>query len=91
MIKEEILSDILLNLARLNKWGNSHTSFDNLSKGFPKHIRGDIKKVGKYAIKEGYLISKPTNYGVEVSLNPQRGDEIKEIIRKYHGDVFSYK
>ncbi len=81
---EELLSDIFLNLARINKWGKSHTSFDNIVKGFPKHIRGEVKKAGKQAMKKGYLLSKPTGYGKEVSLNPERAEEIKELIRKYH-------
>ncbi len=88
MIKAEILSDILFNLARLNKWGKSHTSFDNLTKGFPKHIRGDVKEIAKYAMKEGYLLSKPTSYGLEVSLNPDKSMEIKEIIKKCHTNTF---
>jgi len=100
-MNEELLSDIFLNLARINKWGKSHTSFDNIVKGFPKHIRGEVKKAGKYAMKKGYLlndessdssfitnlrfeISKPTGYGKEVSLNPDKAEDIKELIGRYH-------
>jgi len=91
MVKEDVLSDILYNLARLRKWGESHTSFDNIAKGFPKHVRGDVKKVGKYALKKGYILSKPTSYGMGVALNPQKSSEIKGIIKRYHKDAFSHK
>jgi len=31
--------------------GRRHTSEDNVIKGFPKHVRGDIKKAWKLLIK----------------------------------------
>jgi hypothetical protein len=80
---EELLikKTILRKLVYLNKWGGAHTSFDNLPKGFPGHIRGEVKDVAKQLIKENFLISKPTSYGVEVSLNPDKKREIEELVR----------
>lgn len=59
---------------------HKHTSFDNLPKGFPPHLRGEVKEVAEKLIKEGLLLSKPTSYGLEVSLNHERIQEIEKII-----------
>lgn len=59
---------------------HKHTSFDNLPKGFPPHLRGEVKDVAEKLIKEGLLLSKPTSYGLEVSLNHDRIHEIEIII-----------
>ena len=77
----QIRKTILRKLVYMNKWGGAHTSLDNLPKGFPGHIRGDVKDVAKQLIKENFLISKPTSYGVEVSLNPEKKKEIEELVR----------
>ncbi|MBS3127236.1 hypothetical protein J4228_03660 [Candidatus Woesearchaeota archaeon] len=61
---------------------HKHTSFDNLPKGFPSHLRGQVKEIAEQLIKEGLLLSKPTNYGLEVSLNHKRIEEIEEIIEE---------
>ena len=59
---EEIKGKILHKLARLGKFMASHTSIDNLPKGFPKHIRGRVKVLVKEMKKEELLTSKPTHY-----------------------------
>jgi len=73
---------ILYKLVRLGKWEHAHTSVDNLVKGFPKHKRGDVKKLIPKLIKRGFLHVKPTAYGKEVSLNVGKKREIEEIIGK---------
>lgn len=60
--------------------GARHTSIDNVPKGFPKHLRGEVKKAVKKLIKKGLIIVKPTSYGIQVSLNPAKIDKIREII-----------
>ncbi len=83
-ITEKQLKAFILNkLARHAYWGGKHTSFDNLQKGTPQHIRNEIKRVGKKLIKDGLLIAKPTSYGLEVSLNPRMRDKIYEIINSF--------
>lgn len=72
---------ILKKLKRRGKWGHAHTSFDKLTSGIPKHLRGLAKEVAEDLIKEGLLLAKPTSYGLEVSLNPRRKAEIDEIIK----------
>lgn len=82
MNEDIIAQTILRKLKYLGKWGGSHTSIDNLPKGFPKHIRGDVKDVAKELIKKNLLLAKPTSYGLEVSLNPEKKKEIEEITSK---------
>jgi len=74
---------ILYKLVRLGKWEHAHTSVDNLIKGFPKHKRGDVRKLIPKLIKRGFLHVKPTAYGREVSLNIERKKEIEEFIARY--------
>ena len=61
-------------------WGKRHTSFDNLPKGFPAHLHKEVKKVAKQLIREGLIVSKPTHYGLGVSLNPRMIKEIKKEV-----------
>ena len=39
-----------------------------------------MKKALKKLIREGYIIPKPTSYGLEVSLNPRMIEEIRKIL-----------
>lgn len=79
-IRNILKATILKKLKRRGKWGHAHTSFDRLSSGIPKHLRGLAKEVAEELIKEGLLLVKPTSYGLEVSLNPRKKAEIDEII-----------
>lgn len=36
---------ILKKLKRRGKWGGAHTSFDRLTTGIPKHLKGETKNV----------------------------------------------
>jgi len=60
--------------------GSRHTSADNIPKGFPKHLRGEVKKALRRLIRDGYITAKMTHYGMEVSLNPRRVKKIREIL-----------
>jgi len=84
-LRNILKATILKKLKRRGKWGHAHTSLDKLTSGIPKHLRGLAKDVAKELIKEGLLISKPTSYGLEVSLNPRRKAEIDKIIEEYLG------
>ncbi len=79
MNEHEITAALLRKLVYLGKWGGSHTSIDNLPKGFPKEVRGTVKELAKELIKREFLLAKPTSYGLEVSLNPKKKKEIEEI------------
>ena len=78
--KEAVRKDLLRKLYKKRMFNNKHTSFDNLPKGFPGHLGREVKKAAEELIREGILLTKPTSYGLEVSLNSQKLKEIEEII-----------
>ncbi|MBU1850452.1 MAG: hypothetical protein KKH40_07000 [Nanoarchaeota archaeon] len=80
---EEIKGKILHKLTRLGKFKHSHTSIDNLPKGFPKDVRGKVKAHTEELIKEQILFVKPTSYGVEVSINTEKKEKIMHYIEKF--------
>ena len=80
---EEIKGKILHKLTRLGKFSHSHTSIDNLPKGFPKELRWDVKDNVKELIKEEILLTKSTSYGLEVSINTEKKDRILYYIEKF--------
>lgn len=72
---------ILKNLFTHRYIGKRHTSEDNAVKGFPMHDVKHAKKELKKLIKKGYILQKPTYYGLEVSINPRMIQEISDIIK----------
>lgn len=89
---DEIKALILLKLHKRGNWGGSHTAFDNLQKGFKdtdlgKHGAKRIDKIGRDLIKEGWIIPKPTFYGLQVSLNPREATAISAFMRRFFTDV----
>jgi len=81
-----IKAELLKKLRRRENWGESHTSFDDLSKSFRKDLRGYVKDIAEDLIKERLLLSHPTSYGTQVSLNPQRKAEIDRVIKEVLGE-----
>ncbi len=80
--ENKIEATILYNLRRKKVIGGVHTHFDTLKKGFPTHLGKNIKKIAKQLIRKGLIITKPTSYGLQVSLNKNRLKEIDEFIKK---------
>ncbi len=70
---------ILRKLYRHRIIGAKHTAIENLTKGLPRHLAGEAKNIAKELVKEGLLLTKPTSYGLQVSLNPEKLDEITKI------------
>ena len=60
--------------------GGRHTDIENLKKGLASHVQGDIKEAAKELIKEEILLPKPTSYGLHVSLNPRKREEINKYL-----------
>lgn len=90
MDNEEIKARLLFSLARHRKWGESHTAFENVFRQFKTASLGKAgMKMAKDAYddlkKEGFIIEKPTGYGLQVSLNPKKSQEIKKIISDSFG------
>lgn len=89
MITDEQLEALLLHKLFMRKcWGGKHTSFDNLKKGIKVGELGKdglkrVAAVGKGMIRNGLLLTKPTHYGLQVSLNPRQSEIILSKIRKF--------
>jgi hypothetical protein len=43
-----------------------------------------VQEITKDLIRERFVLSKPTHYGLEVSLNPGMSAEIEQIIKKFY-------
>ena len=73
---------IVRKLYRKRVWLHKHTSIHNLPKGLSNELRvlKEVKKAIDELLKEQILLSKPTHYGLEVSLNPKKIKEIEELI-----------
>ncbi|MFH0713754.1 MAG: hypothetical protein V1722_04610 [Candidatus Micrarchaeota archaeon] len=84
---DQIKADILHKLFRKRKWGASHTSVDNLHKSCPSHLKGAYKETSRQLIQDGFLLVKPTGYGLEVSLNPEKREEIIATVRRFFEDL----
>jgi hypothetical protein len=79
---------LLYHLRRKRKIGESHTPFDTIKKGFPSHLGKYVEKIAKSLIRQGFIITKPTSYGLQVSLNKDKIQEIEAFITKVLGFKF---
>ena len=85
-----IRAKLLFTLARKRKWGESHTAYENLFRQFRSELLGKegmklATKIANDLIREGFVIKKPTSYGLQVSLNPNKSMEIKKLIKEQLG------
>lgn len=80
---ENIKAHILFKLHWKKYWGGRHTAIESVKKGIPKHLGGKYVDMAKVLIKEGMLLSKPTAYGLQISLNPRQRDKIIEIVESF--------
>ena len=73
---------ILRKMYRHRMWMHKHTNINNLQKGLSNALISskEVRKTIDGLLKEGFLLSKPTSYGLEVSLNPKKKKEIEELI-----------
>ena len=81
MEKEQMKGFIVKKLFHHGYIGGRHTDIENLKKGLPSHVRGDIKEVAKELIKEEIIISKPTSYGLHISLNLKVKDKFQKYLQ----------
>jgi len=88
MDDEVIATTILYNLRRKKMIGGKHTHFDTLKRGFPGHLGKDVSGIAKGLIKKGWIVSKPTSYGLQVALNKDRIVEIEKFIFDVMGFEF---
>ena len=64
-----------------NRIGGRHLSFEDLQRGFPSHVKGNVKNRLKKLIRENLILHHPTSYGIQYSLNPHNLEEISKIIQ----------
>ncbi len=83
-----IKARLLYHLRKKRVIGGVHTHFDTLKRGFPKHLGKSVEIIAKELIKEGYLVTKPASYGLQVSLNKDKIIEIENLIKKSLGFDF---
>lgn len=81
MEKEQLKGFVVKKLFQHGYIGGRHTDIENLKKGLPGHIKGDVKEATKELIKEEILILKATSYGLHVSLNPPKREEIDKYLK----------
>lgn len=86
--EEKIKARLLYHLRKKKVIGGVHTHFDTLKRGFPKHLGKQVEAIAKELIKHSWLISKPTSYGLQVSLNKDRLSEIEFFIERILGLKF---
>ncbi|MDR0471036.1 MAG: hypothetical protein LBH79_04845 [Nitrososphaerota archaeon] len=79
-METEAAKRILQNLYKRDNIGAKHTSTTNALKGLPKHMRGDAEKILKQLRTLGYITFHPTSYGTQISLNPTKIKEIKQVL-----------
>lgn len=79
--EDKIKATILYHLRRKRVIGGVHTPFDTLRRGFPTHLGKEIEKCAKDLVKQNLLITKPTSYGLQVSLNKEKIVEIENFIK----------
>lgn len=60
--------------------GGRHLGEQDLCRGFPSHVKGDIPKSIQKLIKDGLINHHPTSYGPQYSLNPNRIADVLEIL-----------
>lgn len=80
--KSWLKAKIIKKLKRHGYIGGRHTSFENIPKGFKKHLWKDVKEAAEELITEGILVEKATSYGRHVYLNPKRIADIDRIIEE---------
>jgi hypothetical protein len=89
---DQIRALVLFKLHKRGNWGASHTAFDNLKKGFSdsdlgKHTAKRVDKLAKELVRRGWIVTKPTHYGEQVSLNPRQHEAIITFMRMYISDI----
>ncbi|MBN1501906.1 hypothetical protein JW930_00040 [Candidatus Woesearchaeota archaeon] len=73
---------IIRKLYRQKMWLHKHTNIHNLRKGLSNKLRvsKQVNQAIEELLEENLLLSKPTHYGLEVSLNPKKIREIEELV-----------
>lgn len=89
---DQLKALILHKLFMKRCWGGKHTDFENLKKGVKIQELGKeglrrIDKLAKELIREGFILTKPAHYGLQVSLNPRLSQEILQKVKQFFPEV----
>lgn len=85
MALSEVQRNILRRMYRDNIINEKHTPIENLKRGVPSHMRGEVEKEAHKLIKMGYIVMKKTHHGIDVRLNHEVIAEIeREIGEEYY-------
>jgi len=87
--KMDLKQIILRKLYRRRVIGGKRTDVEHLTKGLPRHLTGAAKNTVKELVKEGFILTKSTSYGLQVSLNPEKIDEITKIIEEWQESLYN--
>lgn len=81
MEEEQLKGFIVKKLFHHGYIGGRHTDVENLKKSLPSHVKGEVKKAAQELIQEEILIPKLTSYGLHVSLNPRKREEMDRYLQ----------
>jgi hypothetical protein len=79
----ELKTQLLWKLYKLNAWGKRHVSESNLPKGFPSHLRNLVKDAAEELKRKGFLAVHATHHEAQWYLNWGRKEEIEELIKEF--------
>ena len=81
----ELQQDILFKLWRNRCFRRNATlQIDNVVKGAPTHLIGEMRKEIDDLIRKGIVIKIPHRHGDKVFINPEYKFEIKRALKKIH-------
>jgi len=75
-LEKTLLSKMLFD----GRIGGRHLGEQDVCRGLPSHVKGDVPKSLKKLIKKGLVNNHPTSYGVQYSLDSRMIDEIEKIL-----------
>lgn len=78
----DVQVDLLFKLWRNRCFGKGHMLIDNLVRGFPSPIKGQIQGELDELIKKNIVIKKPSKHGQAVYINYDYKDKIISALKK---------
>ncbi len=60
--------------------GGRHLGLEDLKRGFPSHLKGDVDKKLQKLVKENFVLQHPTSYGPQYALNHLRLQDVITIL-----------
>lgn len=80
MEEEELKRFLVKKLFHHGYIGGRHTAIEHVQKGLPGHCKGNVKKAAQELMKEQIILPKTTAYGLHISLNPKKREEIEKYL-----------